>query len=125
MTLEDLPAGWKVWSEDATRIVLAYRPDVFDTQSFPAPCMPTLYLTKGRRGRRPGRDRPGPEDDWFVTLYLEPDVDGGTERYDTREAAVDGAVSLARQFVDGGVDYRDLYQVPRPEYLDELDELTG
>jgi hypothetical protein len=125
MALDDLPDGWVVWSDEATKVVLAFRPDVFDTTEFPAPCLPTLYLTKGRRDRRPGRHEPDPGDPWYVTLFLEPDVEGPTGEYDDRSGAVAGAVDVARRFAGGGVDYRSLYQVPRPEYLDRLDELTG
>ncbi|MFB6183529.1 MAG: DUF5820 family protein [Haloarculaceae archaeon] len=124
MGFEALPDGWTVWSDESEKCVLAYRPDVFDGQAFPAPCLPTLYLTKGKRRRRPGR-RTRPGDSWFVTLYLEPEVNRDADRYDTREAAVDGAVDLAGRFADGDVAYRDYYQVPRPDYLDRLDELTG
>jgi hypothetical protein len=60
-----------------------------------------------------------------VTLYLEPEVEGTTAEYDDRAAATGGAVDLARRFARGDVDYRSLYQVPRPDYLDRLDELTG
>jgi hypothetical protein len=125
MTDQRLPKGWTVWSDQATKIVLAFRPDVFDTSSFPAPCLPTLYVTKGQRSRRPGRDDPDPQDPWYVTLFLEPEIEGPTREYDSRTAATDGATDLARQFVEGEIDYRSLYQVPRPEYLDELDKLTG
>jgi hypothetical protein len=125
MEFEALPDGWEVWSDEATKVVLAYRPDVFNTADFPAPCMPTLYLTKGERGRRPGRDRPAPEDPWYVTLYLEPEVNRDRETFDSREDATAGAVELARAFDRGDIDYRDLYQVPRPDYFERLDELTG
>ena len=120
-----LPGGWTLWSEEATKVVLAFRPDVFDGDAFPAPCLPTIYLTKGQRGRRPGRDRPAPEDTWYATLYLEPDVHAPAESYDTREAAEAGVRELARRFAGGEVDYRGLYQVPRPDYFDRLDEVTG
>ena len=125
MDADALPAGWEVWHAEATKVVLAFRPDVFDGDAFPAPCMPTIYLTKGQRGRRPGRDRPAPDDPWFATLFLEPEVHAPAESFDSREAAEAGVRDLARQFVEGDVDYRGLYQVPRPEYLDRLDELTG
>lgn len=125
MSLEGLPAGWQVWSEQPTKIVLAYRPDVFDTAEFPAACLPTIYVTKGRRDRRPGRHDPAPEDPWYVTLFLEPEVEYDTREYDTRSAATAGARELAGEFADGAVDYRALYQVPRPEYFEQLDELTG
>lgn len=124
MGFDALEGGWTVWSDEREKSVLAYRPDVFDGQAFPAPCMPTIYLTKGQRRRRPGRNvRPG--DAWYVTLYLEPEVSREAERYDSREAAVEGAVDLAARFDAGDVAYRDLYQVPRPDYLRRLDELTG
>lgn len=120
-----LPDGWERWSEERTKIVLVYRPDVFDSDAFPPPCLPTLYLTKGQRNRRPGRERPLPDDPWFVTLSLEPDVTDDQRRYDDREAAIEGAIDVAREFATGALDYRDLYQVPREEYLAKLDELTG
>jgi hypothetical protein len=125
MESDSLPDGWEVWSDEASKIVLAYRPDVFDTASFPAACLPTLYVTKGQRDRRPGKDRPAPDATWYVTLFLEPDVNRGQESFDDRGAAVDGATALAREFAGGEVDYRSLYQVPRPDYFEKLDELTG
>jgi len=123
--MDDLPDGWVTWSEQAGNVVLAYRPDVFDTEAFPAPCLPTIYLTHGRRSRRPGRQRPDDTTPWYVTLYLEPEVDCGTEEFESRSAARAGANALAGRFSDGEIDYRSLYQVPRPAYLDRLDELTG
>lgn len=123
----DLPAGWVVWSnEDEGRAVLVYRPDVFDAEEFPAPCLPTLYLTRGKRSRRPGTNPAAPDADWHVDLYLEPDVSlPGTHRFPTRTEAVDGVLEFARRFADGEIDYRGLYQVPRERYFDRLDELTG
>ncbi|MFB1064082.1 DUF5820 family protein [Natrinema sp. H-ect4] len=124
-----LPDGWTVWSQgEDGRLVLAYRPDVFNAADFPAPCLPTLYLTHGKRTRRPGVNPADTADsaDWFVTLYLEPDVSlNETLRFPTREAALERTVALARQFDDGEIDYRSLYQVPREEYFDRLDDLTG
>jgi quercetin dioxygenase-like cupin family protein len=114
------PHRW--WNEGEEELILAYRPDVFDSDAFPAPCLPTIYLTRGRRTRRPGAQRAG--DDWYVTLYLEPEVDRDADSYDDRPTAVDAAVDLANRFAAGGVDYRALYQVPREDYLDELDDLT-
>lgn len=125
MSLADLPAAWTVWDEADQRCVLAYRPDVFDSRAFPAPCLPTVYVTKGERGRRPGPHNPDPSDPWYVTLYLEPDVGTDADTYGSREAALAGAVDLAARFADGDVDYRSLYQVPREDYFAELDDLTG
>ena len=129
MTGADLPAGWTVWADEADgRTVYAYRPDVFDGSTFPAECLPVCYVTHGARTRRPGRnptDRTA-DDDWFVTFYLEPEVHlGDVERFDTREAAAAHAHELARQFASGEIDYRGAYQVPREEYFERLDELTG
>ncbi|MFP8957959.1 DUF5820 family protein [Natrialbaceae archaeon A-CW3] len=126
---EALAAGWVVWSDqDDGRAVLTFRPDVFNADDYPAPCLPTIYLTHGRRTRRPGVN-PGDRQanpDWHVTLYLEPDVYlRETNRFPTREEAVECALELARRFVAGDIDYRGLYQVPRERYFERLDELTG
>ncbi|WP_302080444.1 DUF5820 family protein [Salinibaculum rarum] len=125
MALDGLADGWDVWSDEQTKVVVAYRPDVFNTTDFPAACLPTIYLTKGKQSRRPGRDRPSSDDAWYVTLYLEPEIDAGKESFDSKPAAHDYVADVSRQFADGEIDYRDLYQVPRPDYLEKLDELTG
>jgi len=123
MDLAGLSEAWTVWNRTEEKLILAYRPDVFDSQRFPAPCLPTMYLTRGKRTRRPGATRSG--EDWYVTLYLEPEVERSPDSYADREAAVAGAVELANRFAAGELDYRALYQVPREDYLDELDERTG
>lgn len=125
MEFEGLDDAWEVWSLESTKAVLAYRPDVFDSQDFPPECLPTIYVTKGRRGRRPGRDVPDPEDPWYVTLYLEPEVNLDERAFDSQAAAATGAMDLADEFSRGEVAYRDLYQVPRQTYFERLDELTG
>ena len=123
---EALADGWRVWSDSEDRLVLAYRPDVFDGDGFDAACLPTLYVTRGRRSRRPGGTRNLPPDaPWVATLFLEPEVSAPPREFDSPEAAVEGALELAAEFASGGVDYRSLYQVPRPDYLERLDELTG
>lgn len=122
----DLPDGWVAWSEADDRLVWVYRPDVFDGGGFPPPCLPTLYVTRGRRSRRPGVDRaPPPDADWHVTLFLEPEVARDPDRFDDRAAALAGARELAARFARGEVDVRALYQIPRETYLDELEALTG
>lgn len=55
----ELPEGWRVWSESDDRLILAYRPDVFDGAGFAAPCLPTLYVTRGQCARHT-RDRVTP-----------------------------------------------------------------
>jgi hypothetical protein len=124
MGFDALPEGWETWSDGTEKSVLVYRPDVFDGAAFPAPCMPTIYVTKGRRRRKPGRET-RPDDPWYVTLFLEPEVSGEERSYDDRAAAEAAATELAAAFGDGEIDYRGLYQVPREEYFAELDRLTG
>lgn len=121
----DLPEDWTVWNDAEGKVVLAYRPDVFDGGDYPAPCLPTIYVTQGRRNRRPGTARGRPGEDWYVTLYLEPEVERDPERFDSEAAAREGAADLATRFAAGEIAYRELYQVPRPDYFDRLDELTG
>jgi hypothetical protein len=125
MEFKGLTDGWEVWSVESTKAVLAFRPDVFDSQEFPPECLPTIYVTKGQRGRRPGRNVPDPEDPWYVTLYLEPDVNCDQAKYESESEAVSAAERLADEFARGDIEYRALYQVPRPDYFEKLDELTG
>jgi hypothetical protein len=125
MSLADLPDGWSVWTDEGDTVVLVYRPDVFDTAAFPAPCLPTIYLTKGKRDRRPGPNEPDPDDPWYVTLFLEPDVEKPAESAASRAAAEDVALGVAKRFVRGTIDFRGMYQVPREDYLDRLAELVG
>ncbi len=128
MVTDALPEGWVQWNEEPEgRLILAYRPDVFDSSAFPAPCLPTLFVSNGpHRNRRPEQRAEGYRSrDWFVTFYLEPDVSVAERRYDDRAEAVEGALSLAARFADGEVAYREAYQVPREAYLGRLDELTG
>ena len=121
-----LGAGWTVWSAAEDRAVAAYRPDVFDGSTFPAPCLPTVYVTRGRLNRRPEGNRNLPRDaPWVVTLRLEPDVEADSEAYDSKSAAVAGTEDVTEAFSTGEIDFRSLYQVPREEYLNKLDELTG
>lgn len=125
MGLEELPAGWTVWNEEPEgRVIVAYRPDVFDAAAFPAPCLPTIHVSNSSLKRRPGAGQIR-TDTWHARLRLEPEIEGPTERFDSREAAIEGAVDIARDFADGAIDYRSLYQVPRSAYLDRLDDLTG
>jgi hypothetical protein len=125
MSLDDAPGGWTVWSEESDgRTVLAYRPDVFDGTDYPAECLPTIYVSDGARSRRPGAGQRR-TDSWHATLFFEPAVEGPSASYESREAAVEGALDLARRFDAGEVDYRARYQVPRESYFARLDDLTG
>ena len=118
--------GWIVWNADERRAVFAYRPDVFDGSSFPSPCLPTIYVTRGRESRRPGGNRNlQPDSPWLVRLRMEPEIDREPDAYTSRAEAIEAAVELTEQFAAGGIDYRSLYQVPRESYLEKLDELTG
>lgn len=123
MGFDELPTGWTVWNEEPKKIILTYRPDVFNSDAYPAPCLPTIHIRQGRPSRKPGRNTPAPDAPWYVQLYLEPDVSMDDDAYDGRAAAEKGARQLAERFATGEVAYRSLYQVPREEYLDKLDEL--
>jgi len=126
MDADALADGWQVWNEGESRLILAFRPDAFDGGKLPAECLPTIYVTWGRRDRRPGVDPiVRPDDSWYVTLFLEPAVEREADSYDDRAAAMAGARDLAARFADGEIDYRALYQVPREAYFERLDELTG
>lgn len=124
--MEEFPREWELWSDEPDRRVVVYRPDVFDSQAFPAPCLPTLYLSNGpHRNRRPEQRHERGGGAWYLTLYLEPDVVLAEERYDDRADADAAAADLAARFADGDLDHRGAYQVPRETYLDRLDQLTG
>ena len=125
MSLQSLPSGWRVWNEETDgRVILAYRPDVFNSEAFPAACLPTIYVTNGSTRRRPGAGSVA-TDTWQVKFFLEPEIEAVTTQYDDRETAVVGAIETAQSFVDGEVDYREAYQLPREEYFEKLDELIG
>jgi len=122
-----LPAGWRLWNEEpGGRVILAFRPDVFDGDRLPEACLPTIYLTNGSRRARPGAG--GREtDEWHVVLYLEPEVEmrAAAETHDDRDRAVAAALDLAERFAAGRVDYREPYQVPREAYFERLDDVVG
>lgn len=127
MALESLPAGWEVWNEEPEgRVILAYRPDVFDGEAFDAACLPTITVAPGGSpDQHPERRKRSAR--WHVALYLEPAVRvrACDASFDTRTAAVQGALSVAEEFATGTVDYRSAYLDPREEYLETLDGLLG
>jgi hypothetical protein len=127
MDLADaLPAGWEVWNEEpGGRVILAYRPDVFDSEAFAPACLPTITVAPGSLDRPPtGRGR---GDGWYAAIYLEPHVRVREcdARFEGREPAIGGAREIADRFARGAIDYRGAYQQPREAYLDRLDDLTG
>lgn len=127
--IPDLPEGWTVWNaEPGGQVILAYRPDIFEGESFPPACLPTLFVSPtspDQRKRRPPSQTADSE--WHVTLYLEPEVrvrDRETSS-STRREALEAARDLAADFAAGQVDVRAAYQVPREAYLTELERLTA
>jgi hypothetical protein len=125
MGLEELPESWVVWTQEPEgRAILAYRPDVFDADEFPAACLPTIYVTNGSRNARPGAGQLQTEE-WHATLFAEPEIELVTETRESRTKAIDVALEIAERFANGEVDYRGAYQVPREAYVAELDRLTG
>jgi len=122
-----LPAGWEVWNEEPEgRVILAYRPDVFDSEAFDPACLPTLTVAPGRSPDRPPVRR-GRGEGWHAALYMEARVRVRScdASFVDREAAIAGAREIAGRFARGEIDYRGAYQVPREAYLDRLDDLTG
>lgn len=122
---ESLAAGWEVWNEEAGgRVILAFRPDVFDTHAYPAACLPTVTVAPGATPDAPP-ERRYDSGQWHVALYLEPDVRAREvdAAFSSREAAIDAARDITAQFSAGEIDYRASYQVPRDAYLDALDGL--
>jgi len=120
-----LAEGWRLWNEEPNgRAIVVFRPDVFDADRFPAPCLPTVYLTNGSRRARPGSGQ-RQTDQWHVTLFLEPEVEVESTTFDDRTNALEGVSDVTERFVGGAIDYRGAYQVPRESYLDELDDLIG
>lgn len=120
-----VPAGWEVWdAEPGGRVVLAFRPDVFDAAAFPAACLPTITVAPGRSPDDPP-ERRSRSDAWHVAAYLEPDVRlrelGGT--FEARDDALASAIDAAERFAAGQVDVDAAYQVPRRDYLAKLREL--
>lgn len=123
----EAPDGWTVWHEDpGGRLVLAFRPDVFDAGEYPPACLPTITVGPGSTPDQPF-DRRVRSAEWHVALYLEPTVRVRAEdaTFGDRGDAVDAAVDLASRFAAGHVDYRPAYLDPRAAYLDRLDALTG
>lgn len=123
----EVPDGWTVWHEEpGGRLVLVFRPDVFDAGEYPPACLPTITVGPGGSPDQPLRRRVRSAE-WHVAVYLEPTVRVRAEdaTVDDRGDAVDAAVDLAGRFAAGEVDYRSAYLDPREPYLDRLDALTG
>ncbi len=125
--MDDPPEGWDVWNaEEGGLAVFVFRPDVFDSSTFPPECLPTLRVTRGSPGtkrRRAGREKTG----WGVALFMEPEVRVREcdRQAGSREDALAAARTVMESFAAGDVDYRGAYQVPRDEYVAELDRLVG
>ena len=122
----DPPGGWRLWHDgDDGTLILAFRPDVFDADQFPASCLPTIVVKRERT--RGGRGRPrAPADgagQWCVELRLEPDVEVVVESHAAHSRAVDRAIDLAGAFTNGEIDYRTAYIDPPASYVEALDRL--
>lgn len=118
-----LPDGWTVWNESPDgRAIVVFRPDVFDARELPAACLPTIYVTDGSPRPRPGAGSAS-TGRWQSVFFLEPEIELDRTEHGSRSAAIDGAIETARAFVDGELEYRDAYQVPREAYFEILDEL--
>jgi hypothetical protein len=124
--LSTLADGWEIWNKEPQgRIILAYRPDVFNTTDYPAACLPTITIAPGTSPNAP-RDHRQASSAWHVALYLEPRVRVTTKdaTVPTRPAAIEHALSLSHEFSDGNIDFDAAYIDPRPAYITKLNELT-
>lgn len=127
MALADLPDDWAVWHDDGGRLVLVFRPDVFEGEAYDPARLPTLYVST-RAPDVPMRRGGERSDGWHVACTLEPEVRVHEleSAHETRAAAVEAAVEAAQRFSRGAVDLDDVYATQPPEtYLSRLDELTG
>lgn len=121
----DPTPGWEVWHDHPNGLlVLTYRPDVFDTQAFPAACLPTVAVKPERS--RGGRGRPADPDGagrWVAELLLEPDVPIARRHAPDPASAREEGHALAKAFVDGAFDLAAAYADPPETYLDRLESL--
>ena len=104
-------------------MIWTFRPDVFDGQSVPAECLPTLTVKRARRRGPRGRPTIGANSRWTVELRLEPEVVIERTVFDDRADAMDRGEVLARRFSADDLDWQEAYQVPRDRYIDLLSEL--
>ncbi len=128
MTDRDLPSGWRIWHDRPDDIfVLTYRPDVFDSDAFPASCLPTVTVKPARARGRSGRPRdPESTGPWVAELLLEPDAPLDRRRAADRSAAIEAGLELAGAFVEGTYDLGSPYADPPSAYLERLESLlTG
>ena len=128
MDTDAVPDGWSVWDHvEDDRLILAYRPDIFDGTQFDPACLPTLYVREGERDlRRTGlAPATGTEGMWTVTLFLEPEVSERLGACQSFKAACELAFDHARAFTRGEIDIEAIYHDPREAYLDTLDSMLG
>ncbi len=120
--MTDPPTGWRIWNnEPGGKRILVFRPDIFSERNdLPAMCLPTIHVTNGSQASRPGASQ-RQTDTWHVILTLEPEIEAITDSYETRQTALTGAHDIAERFAQGRINYRDPYQVPRPDYFQMLD----
>jgi hypothetical protein len=100
----ELPDGWVVWSED-DGLVVCYKPEVFDGDEYPRPCLPLMTATKADRGTVGGREG------WRVTFHVEADVPAHSLRKTVAgyDEAVDYVVKTAAKFNAGEYDPAEFY----------------
>lgn len=124
--LSTLADGWEIWNDEPHgRVILAFRPDIFNTTDFPPACLPTITIAPGPSPNAPPDHRHA-STAWHVVLYLEPRVRVTTKdtSVPSRPEAIDYAIQLTHEFTDGDIDFDDAYIDPRPDYITKLNELT-
>jgi len=117
-----LPDGWYVWSDD-DGLVACYKPDVFDADEYPRPCLPLVTVTGASRGTAGGREG------WRVSFHVEADVPARSLRRTVAgyDEALDYAIEIARDFSAGEYDIASFYAEGdvRDEYVARLEHETG
>lgn len=124
--LSTLADGWEIWNnEPQGRIILAFRPDIFNTTDFPPACLPTITIAPGPSPNAPPDYRQA-STAWHVALYLEPRVrvTNKDTTVSTRPEAIDCGTTLSHEFTDGQIDFAAAYMDPRPDYITKLNQLT-
>jgi len=112
-----LPDGWVVWSEE-DGLVVCYKPEVFDANQYPRPCLPLLPVTKADTGTVGGREG------WRVLFHIEADVPGRSleQVHIDYGEAIDYVIEVAQRFSSGEYDFGGFYAEGdvREEYVARL-----
>ncbi|MFB6196746.1 MAG: DUF5820 family protein, partial [Halobacteriaceae archaeon] len=74
MESQGIPDGWVIWNDEPERLILAFKPDVFNSSDFPAPCLPTIQVSQSDPDQRRSRSVASGDGSWHVVCHLEPEI---------------------------------------------------